>query len=103
MFSLCSCVKSDLSCNLALYFKRDQTPIPNDNGCLENRGARVASKIFHAAIHDLRKTTETDFEVVVGKTNLRTGPTVQRVVDDLHNLYARRASKSHGKFSADTQ
>ena len=63
-------------------------------------GHALASKIIHVAIHDLRKT-ETDFEFVTGKPDVKAGPTVQRVVDDLHSLYVRRASKSHGKFSAD--
>src|ERR1700712_4021558 len=62
----------------------------------------MPSNIFHVAIHDLRRKTETDFEFVVGKTDLKQGPTVRRVVDELHRLYARRASKSHGKFSTDT-
>lgn len=62
----------------------------------------VPSNIFHVAIHDLRRKGETDFEFVVGKTDLKQGPTVRRVVDELHRLYARRASKSHGKFSTDT-
>ncbi len=58
-------------------------------------------KIINVAIHDLRKTA-TDFEFVVGKPDIKASPTVQRVVDDLHQMYARRASKSHGKFSGDT-
>jgi len=61
----------------------------------------VPNNIFHVAIHDLKRKTENDFEFIVGKTDLTQGPTVRRVVDELHRLYARRASKSHGKFSAD--
>lgn len=62
----------------------------------------MPSNIFHVAIHDLRRKAESDFEFVVGKNDLKRGPTVVRVVDELHRLYARRASKSHGKFSTDT-
>ncbi|MGX0962544.1 nucleoid-associated protein [Bradyrhizobium japonicum] len=62
----------------------------------------MPSKIFHVAIHDLHRKGENDFEFVVGKTDLKRGATVNRVVDELHRLYARRASKSHGKFSNDT-
>lgn len=58
--------------------------------------------IFHVAIHDLRRKDENDFEFIVGKNDLKKGATVVRVVDELHRLYARRASKSHGKFSTDT-
>lgn len=61
----------------------------------------MPSNIFHVAIHDLKKKTENEFEFVVGKNDLKKGPTVVRVVDELHRLYARRASKSHGKFSTD--
>ncbi|OKO73878.1 nucleoid-associated protein [Bradyrhizobium sp. NAS96.2] len=61
----------------------------------------MPSKIFHVAIHDLRRKGEDDFEFVVGKNDLKHGSTLTRVVDELHHLYARRASKSHGKFSAD--
>lgn len=62
----------------------------------------MPNKIFHVAIHDLRRKGENDFEFVVGKTDLKKGVTVNRVVDELHRLYARRASKSHGKFSTDS-
>lgn len=62
----------------------------------------MPNKIFHVAIHDLRRKGENDFEFVVGKTDLKRGDTVNRVVDELHLLYARRASKSHGKFSSDS-
>lgn len=62
----------------------------------------MPSRIYHVAIHDLRRKSEDEFEFVVGKNDLQKGPTVVRVVDELHKLYARRASKLHGKFSADT-
>lgn len=60
----------------------------------------MMGKIIHVAIHDLRKTGA-DFQFVTGKPDLKASHTVQRVVDDLHQMYARRASKSHGKFSSD--
>lgn len=62
----------------------------------------MLSQIFHVAIHDLRRKAENDFEFVVGRNDLKKGSTVVRVVDELHRLYARRSSKSHGKFSADS-
>ncbi|WP_375784796.1 nucleoid-associated protein [Bradyrhizobium sp. Pha-3] len=61
----------------------------------------MPSRIFHVAIHDLRRKGDNDFKFVVGKNDLKHGPTLIRVVDELHRLYARRASKSHGKFSTD--
>lgn len=62
----------------------------------------MASTITHVAIHDLQKKSDSEFEFVPGKPNVKTGKTVQRVVDDLHGLYARRTTKSHGKFAIDT-
>lgn len=56
--------------------------------------------IRHVTIHDLRKNGSA-FEVVAGTAGRAITPTVQRVVDELHDLYSKRASKAHGKFSAD--
>lgn len=56
--------------------------------------------IRHVIIHDLRKNGA-GFDVVAGADGRAVTATVQRVVDELHNLYSRRASKAHGKFSAD--
>lgn len=56
--------------------------------------------INHVIIHDLRKNGST-FNVVAGAAGRDITPTVQRVVDELHDLYSKRASKAHGKFSED--
>ncbi len=60
----------------------------------------MANKILHAAIHDLDRG-EDGFRVRIGNDRLAVTPTTQRVIDDLYNLYSRRAAKSHGKFSTD--
>lgn len=58
----------------------------------------MANTIIHAAIHDLVKG-EDGFRVQMGNGALTVTTTAQRVIDDLYDLYSRRASKSHGKFS----
>lgn len=58
----------------------------------------MPNNIVSVAVHDLRKT-EQGFDVVLGRPVLRITETTQRVVDDLNDLYTRRTSKSHGKFS----
>jgi hypothetical protein len=57
----------------------------------------MANKILHAAIHDLERGSE-GFRVNLGKDQLAVTATTQRVIDDLYDLYSRRASKSHGKI-----
>jgi len=59
----------------------------------------LANNIVHVAIHDLKRTQD-GFAVQLGNPNLPVNTTTQRVIDDLYDLYRRRASKSHGKFSA---
>jgi nucleoid-associated protein len=59
----------------------------------------MANKILNIAIHDLDRG-EDGFRVTLGKNQLAVTATTQRVIDDLYDLYSRRASKSHGKFSA---
>lgn len=56
--------------------------------------------IHHIAIHDLIKKDE-GFYVKLGKDDAPITATVQRVIDMLYDLYSRRASKSHGRFSED--
>jgi len=56
------------------------------------------NKIIHVAIHDLVKAAD-GFQVNLGQEGLRVSKTTQRVIDDLYELYRRRTSKSHGKFS----
>lgn len=58
----------------------------------------MPNTIINVAVHDLRKTEE-GFDIVLGRAELPVNDTTQRVVDDLHDLYSRRASKSHGRFS----
>lgn len=58
----------------------------------------MSNNIVAVAIHDLAKTSD-GFQVRLGKPQLAITKTAQRVIDDLSNLYSRRASKSHGKFS----
>ena len=56
--------------------------------------------IINVAVHDLNKV-ENLFQIVLGKSDLKVTAPVQRVVDQLHSLYGRRTSKSHGRFAAD--
>lgn len=59
----------------------------------------MANQIVNIAIHDLERGQD-GFRVKTGNDHLKVTPTTQRVVDELYELYSRRASKSHGKFSA---
>jgi nucleoid-associated protein len=61
----------------------------------------MVDSVVGVAIHDLKKSEGSDFEIVFGKNQLSVSPTVIRVVNELHKLYASRASKAHGKFSTD--
>ncbi len=56
------------------------------------------NEIIALAIHDLERR-EGGFDVMLADRQLAPGPTAQRVVDDLYDLYNRKASKSHGKFT----
>jgi nucleoid-associated protein len=58
----------------------------------------MPNNIISVAVHDLIKT-EDGFNIVLGRDSLPVNKTTQRVVDDLHELYSRRSSKSHGRFS----
>ena len=58
----------------------------------------MSNLILHVAIHDLIKA-ESGFSVKIGAQDLKTTPTIQRVIDDLYELYSRRGSKTHGQFS----
>jgi nucleoid-associated protein len=60
----------------------------------------LANIIKNIAIHDLKKS-EAGFDVVPGKGGLAVTETIQEVIDGLHGLYAKRGSKSHGRFSTD--
>ncbi|MFG1225282.1 nucleoid-associated protein [Xanthobacter wiegelii] len=58
----------------------------------------MTNQIITVAIHDLERG-EDGFRVKAGNDHLAVTSTTQRVVDELYELYSRRASKSHGKFS----
>jgi nucleoid-associated protein len=58
----------------------------------------LTNQIINVAIHDLERGKD-GFRVKSGNDHLAVTPTTQRVVDELYELYSRRASKSHGKFS----
>lgn len=60
----------------------------------------MVAKISNVAIHHLRKKNDI-YEVIAGNSALDPSATVQRLVDELHKLYGRRASKAYGKFSDD--
>lgn len=55
--------------------------------------------VVQVAVHDLRRKGTSDFETILGKAQLKVSKTVERVVTELHSLYASRAAKAHGKFS----
>ncbi|KQO86644.1 hypothetical protein ASF32_24145 [Methylobacterium sp. Leaf91] len=63
-------------------------------------GGQVTNTIIRVAIHDLTKT-QGAFVVKHGKSDLKVTQTMQRVIDDLTALYAKRTSKSYGKFAVD--
>lgn len=63
----------------------------------------MIDSVVQVAVHDLRRKGPTDFEAILGKDQLAVSETVERVVSDLHTLYASRASKAHGRFSENVQ
>lgn len=58
------------------------------------------NNIISVAVHDLKKDAD-KFNISLGQSKLPVSDAVQRLVDQLHTLYGRRTSKSHGKFSDD--
>lgn len=58
----------------------------------------MTNQIINVAIHDLERG-EDGFRVKTGNDHLAVTATTQRVIDELYELYSRRASKSYGKFS----
>lgn len=60
----------------------------------------MSEKVVQVAVHDLKKEAD-DFKTVAGNAGLKVSATVERVVSDLHAMYASRASKSHGAFDPD--
>jgi len=63
-------------------------------------GDVVTDKILAVAIHHLHRDGNGAYKVVAGNSAIPVTQTAQRLIDELHKLYARRASKSYGKFSA---
>ncbi|MGO7117559.1 nucleoid-associated protein [Rhizobium leguminosarum] len=59
----------------------------------------MVDNVVQVAVHDLRRKGQGDFETILGKAQLNVSPTVVRVVNELHSLYASKASKAHGRFS----
>ncbi|MBZ9700968.1 MULTISPECIES: nucleoid-associated protein [unclassified Mesorhizobium] len=59
----------------------------------------MVEQVIQVAVHDLKKDSE-NFETVSGNAHLKVSKTVERVVGELHAMYASRASKSHGRFAA---
>ena len=60
----------------------------------------MPNRIISAAVHDLRRGAA-GFDVTLSDHPLQITATVQRVIDELHDMYSRRSSKSHGRFSDD--
>lgn len=58
----------------------------------------MANQIINVAIHDLERGDD-GFRIRAGNDHLAVTATTQRVIDELYELYSRRASKSYGKFS----
>ncbi len=56
------------------------------------------NKIVALAIHDIERRDGT-YQVQAADKQLAVTSTTQRVIDELYDLYNRRASKSHGKFT----
>ncbi|WP_162922223.1 nucleoid-associated protein [Asaia bogorensis] len=61
----------------------------------------MTDSIFNVAIHHLKRDDDNNYGVHKGNGQLTVGPTAKRLIDDLHKHYARRPSKSYGKFSED--
>lgn len=59
----------------------------------------MVEQVIQVAVHDLKRNSES-FETVSGNAHLKVSETVERVVGELHAMYASRASKSHGRFAA---
>ena len=56
------------------------------------------NEIVALAIHDLDRRDGV-YKVQAADKQLNVTPTTQRLIDELYDLYNRRASKSHGKFT----
>lgn len=56
------------------------------------------NNIVSLAIHDLHKRDKL-YDIKLTEAVLKPSRTTQRVIDELYELYNRRSSKSHGKFT----
>lgn len=66
--------------------------------CPMDGGRNRLNDIVALAIHDLERRDGV-YHVRLAETQLPITQTTQRVIDELYDLYNRRASKSHGKFT----
>jgi nucleoid-associated protein len=57
------------------------------------------NNIVALAIHDLERIEGSTYQIRLADRQLSVTPTTQRVIDEIYDLYNRRASKSHGKFT----
>ncbi len=58
------------------------------------------SLIKKVAIHKLARIGDV-YNITLGNSDVSVTSTVQRIVDEMHTIYARRSSKSYGKFEED--
>lgn len=63
------------------------------------RGVDTLNEIVALTIHDLDRRDGV-YKVQAADKQLNVTPTTQRLIDELYDLYNRRASKSHGKFTS---
>lgn len=61
----------------------------------------MPDQVVAVAIHHLSRAGTGAYEVRPGNGDLAIGRTATRLIDELHSLYKRRASKGYGRFSDD--
>ncbi|GLS40425.1 nucleoid-associated protein [Mesorhizobium tianshanense] len=62
----------------------------------------MTNHIFSVAIHHQQRGVDGAYTVLSGNSAIAVSQTATRLIDELHKLYARRASKAYGKFASDT-
>lgn len=68
-------------------------------GCRHaGRHDALANEIINLTVHELRRTGD-GFQIRLREGPLPVTALTQKVVDDLHELYRKRSSKAHGRFS----
>ena len=60
----------------------------------------MANTIRRVGVHDIRRGAN-GLEIVLGPDRLPVNATTRRVVDGLDDMYTKRSSKAHGRFSDD--